>query len=96
MIGPIVFVLILALSAILPALIAWSIFRKNRHLVRLLAALLGGQIIVTPAIALIAFSKDRAGDEDPLKTVLLYCGMALILSIMTFAVREMIRVQSER
>jgi len=96
MIGPIFFVLILAAAAVLPALAAWSLFRNRSQSLRLLATILGGQVLVTPAIALIAFSEDRTGDEDPVKTVLIYAGMALVFSIMTLAMREMVRIRNER
>lgn len=96
MIGALFFILVLAAAAILPALAAWSFSRKSSHSVRLFSTLIGGQILVTPAIALIAFSENRAGDENPIQTLLIYCGMALVFSIMTFAVREMVRVQNEK
>lgn len=96
MIGPILFLLMLAVAVIIPALMAWSLFLSRPHFQRLLATMAGGQILVMPAIAMIAFSQDRSDDEDPIKTVLIYAGMALVFSIMTFAIREMVKVQRKK
>lgn len=96
MIGAVFFILVLAVAAVLPAMAGWSLSKNNTQSMRMLATLLGGQILVTPAILLIAFSNDRANDEDPIRTVVIYAGMALVFSIMTFAIREMVKVQKER
>lgn len=96
MIGAVFFILVLAVAAILPAMAGWSLSKNNTQSMRMLATLLGGQILVTPAIMLIAFSNDRANDEDPIRTIVIYAGMALVFSIMTFAIREMVKVQKEK
>ena len=96
MIGAVVFILIIALGAVLPALGAWSFSRDSSHSIRLLATLIGGQILVTPGVALLAFSANSASDQNPVRTLLVYGGMALVFSIMTFAIREMINVQNNK
>ncbi|MEP2988906.1 MAG: hypothetical protein ABJN65_13025 [Parasphingorhabdus sp.] len=96
MIGAVFFILVLAVGAVLPAMAGWSLFKNKVQSMRMFATLLGGQILVTPVIMLIAFSNDRANDEDPIRTVVIYAGMALVFSIMTFAIREMVKVQKER
>lgn len=96
MIGAIIFILIIAFGAVLPALAAWSFGRNKSHSTRLLLTLIGGQVLVTPGVALITFSADRATDENPVRTLLVYGGMALVFSIMTFAIREMINVQNNK
>lgn len=95
MTGPIFFVVIIVAITVLPAIAGWSLSQNQGHGIRMVATLLAGQIIITPAIAFVAFAQDRAQDENPVKTVMMYAAMALVASIMTFAIREMIRMQKQ-
>lgn len=88
MIAPIFFIALIVLLVALPAFAGWSLSQKYDQHIRMLCTILLGQMILTPGMLLIAFSENRAMDENPVKTVLVYAGMALVISIMTFAILE--------
>lgn len=88
MIGPIFYILLIFALVALPAFAGWKLSRKHGQSVRMAGTILAGQLILTPAVAFIAFSKDRVAGESPVQTVLIYAAMALVISIMTFAVLE--------
>ncbi len=88
MTGPIVYIALLALVVALPAVAGWKLGRKSEQFPRMAGTILGGQLILTPAMAIIAFSGDAPISENPLRTVLIYAAMALVISIMTFAILE--------
>tara|TARA_R110000772_G_scaffold175833_4_gene287577 strand:- start:573 stop:842 length:270 start_codon:yes stop_codon:yes gene_type:complete len=79
---------LLAATVILPAIGGWKYSQKKEQFVRMGATILGGQAIATPVMGFIAFSAERAHDESPLKSVIIYAAMALVISIMTFAILE--------
>ena len=89
MIGPVYFFMFLASLVIFPALGGWFIAKKYEMGIRFFCTALGGQILLLPGIASIAFSQDRAHDENPLSIMIVYGSMALVISIMTFAIMEM-------
>lgn len=96
MTGPIFFVVMIVAITVLPAIAGWSLSQKQGHGIRMAATLMAGQMIITPTIAFMVFARDRAQDENPVKTVMMYAAMALVASIMTFAIREMIRMQKQK
>ncbi|QTD56327.1 hypothetical protein [Parasphingorhabdus cellanae] len=88
MTGPIVFIAIIAIVVAFPAVAGWKLSQKRDQFVRMANTILAGQLILTPGMALIAFSEDRANDENPVQTVVIYAAMALVISIMTFTIME--------
>ncbi|MEH6756751.1 MAG: hypothetical protein V7676_04480 [Parasphingorhabdus sp.] len=88
MIGPIIFMVLLGVMVVLPAFTGWKWSQKKEQFVRMGATILGGQAIATPVMGFIAFSAERAHDESPFKSVIIYASMALVISIMTFAILE--------
>ncbi|WP_108810116.1 hypothetical protein [Sphingorhabdus sp. Alg231-15] len=96
MTGPIVFIAIVVLVAALPAIAGWKLSQKRDQFVRMASTILAGQLILTPGMALIAFSEDRAGDENPLQTVIIYAAMALMISIMTFVILEIRKTRQDK
>ena len=96
MIGPIFFFVLLALVVILPALGGWLIARKYEMGIRFFGTALGGQIIILPLIALITLSNKTNSNESPLQTTIVYASMALVISIMIFAIMEMRKVRRKK
>ena len=88
MTGPILFMVLLGVMVVLPACIGWKLGQKKEQFARMASTILCGQAIATPVMGFIAFSTDRAHDENPLKSVIIYAAMALVISIMTFAILE--------
>lgn len=95
MTGPLFFVVAAACMIILPAIAGWSLSQKQGLAARMFATLLGGQLILTPAIIFFTFAQDQAADGNPIRTVIVYAMMALMISIMTFVIREMMRAQRQ-
>ncbi len=96
MTGPIVFIGIIVMVAAFPAIIGWKLSQKRDQLVRMASTILAGQFILTPGMALIAFSEDRAGDENPVQTIVIYAAMALMISIMTFVILEIRQTRHDK
>jgi O-antigen/teichoic acid export membrane protein len=88
MTGPIFFIILIIALAAFPAFAGWKFSQNKDQFVRMASTIVAGQMIVTPGIILIAFSEDRAGDESPMQTMIIYAAMALVISIMTFAILE--------
>lgn len=96
MTGPIFYIALIVALVVLPAIAGWKLGQKHDQFVRMASTILAGQLILTPGIALIAFSEDRAGDENPLQTMIIYAAMALVISIMTFAILEIRKTQRDK
>ncbi|MGB5723657.1 MAG: hypothetical protein WBM39_04520 [Parasphingorhabdus sp.] len=89
MIGPIFYILLIFVVVALPAVGGWKLSQKHGQLIRMAGTILAGQLILTPAVAYIAFFKVKVAGEHPAQTALIYAAMALVVSIMTFVVLEM-------
>ena len=87
--GPIIYIALLALLVTLPAIAGWKLSRKYEQFPRMAGAILGGQLLLTPGMAIIAFSGAAPISGNPLRTVIIYAAMALVISIMTFVILEM-------
>ncbi|GAB5486529.1 MAG: hypothetical protein Pars2KO_00990 [Parasphingorhabdus sp.] len=96
MTSPIFYIVLIVVLAALPATVGWNVAKKREQFGRMAGAIIGGQTLLTPGIALIAFSEDRAADENPLQTIIIYGAMALAISIMTFVFLEIRKTHRER
>lgn len=96
MTGPIIFIAIMAALVVFPAIVGWKLSQKSEQFVRMASTIFAGQLILTPAMGLIAFSEDRANDENPVQTVIIYAAMALMISIMTFVIFEIRKTRKDR
>lgn len=96
MTGPIFFIILLFALVAFPAVAGWKLSQKCDQFVRMASTIVAGQLIVTPGIILIAFSEDRVGDENPIQTMIIYAAMALVISIMTFAILEIKKTRRDR
>ncbi len=96
MTGPIFFIAIIVIVAVLPAIIGWKLSQKRDQIVRMASTILAGQFILTPAMALIALSENRVGDENPVQTIVIYAVMALTISIMTFVILEIRKTRHDK
>ncbi|WP_417621781.1 hypothetical protein [Parasphingorhabdus sp.] len=88
MIVPIFFILLIVLLVALPAIAGWKLSRNHGQFARMAGTILAGQMILTPGIIFISISKATVAGENPVRTMIIYAGMALVISIMTFAVLE--------
>lgn len=89
MTGSIFFIALLAVLAALPAIAGWKIGQKYDQFGRMAFTILGGQLILTPGVGLIIFTGGGPDGANPLRTVIVYAAMALVIAIMTFAILEM-------
>ena len=96
MTGPIFFFILLALVVILPALGGWFIAKKYEMGIRFFGTALGGQVIILPFIMFVTLSNKTNSNDSTLKTIIIYASMALVISIMTFAIMEMRKVRSNK
>ncbi|MEP3224618.1 MAG: hypothetical protein ABJO01_01495 [Parasphingorhabdus sp.] len=96
MTGPIFFIVIIVMVAALPALAGWKLSQKRDQFVRMVSTIGAGQLILTPGIAMTAFSENRAHDENPIQTIVIYAAMALVISIMTFAIMEIRKTSKDK
>lgn len=96
MTGPILFIAIVAALVVFPAIVGWKLRQKSEQFVRMASTIFAGQLILTPAMAFIAFSEDRANDESPVQTVIIYAAMALMISIMTFVILEVRKTRQDK
>ncbi|HEY9090555.1 hypothetical protein [Parasphingorhabdus sp.] len=87
--GPIIYIALLVVLAAFPAYAGWKFSRKREQFGRMAGTILGGQLIVTPGMALITLTGGTPDGASALRTVLVYAAMALAISIMIFAILEM-------
>lgn len=80
----------------LPAIAGWKFSQKHEQFIRMASTIFAGQIILTPGIAFLAFSEDRNFGENPLKAVIIYAAMALMISIMTFVILEIRKTRQDK
>ncbi|WP_109357028.1 hypothetical protein [Sphingorhabdus sp. EL138] len=95
MTGPIFFIALIVIIVALPAFAGWKFKQKSDQFVRMASTIVAGQLILTPGISWLAYSEDRNFGDDPLKAIIIYAAMALMISIMTFAIME-IRKTSQK
>ena len=88
MIAPLFFIVVIFVLVALPAALGWKLVRNHDQSVRMAGAVLAGQIILTPGVAYFSLVTGDGGGDNPMRTVLIYAGMALVISIMTFAILE--------
>lgn len=88
--------MVIFLLVALPSTVGWKLVQKHDQFIRMAGAIVAGQMILTPGIVLIAFSEQRAGDENPAQTMIIYGAMALVISIMTFAILEIKKTHKDR
>ncbi|ATW04787.1 hypothetical protein [Sphingorhabdus sp. YGSMI21] len=89
MIGPIFYILLVFALVAAPAFAGWKLSRKRGQSIRMAITIVAGQFILTPAVALLAFSADPGLYESPAKSTVIYSAMAVAISIMTFVILEM-------
>ncbi|MEH6716160.1 hypothetical protein [Parasphingorhabdus flavimaris] len=88
MIGPIFYILLIFALVAAPAYAGWKLSRNQGQSIRMAGTIVAGQLILTPAVAYISFSQGEGASGNPVQTSLIYAAMALVISIMTFAILE--------
>ncbi|WP_417596201.1 hypothetical protein [Parasphingorhabdus sp.] len=88
MIGPIFYILLVFALVVGPAFAGWKLSRKHGQSVRMAGTVMAGQLVLTPVMAYIIFSKSTIVADNPVKTALTYAAMGVVISIMTFVVLE--------
>ena len=88
MIGPIFYILLIFLLVSVPAILGWKLSRNHGQFTRMAGTILAGQLILTPGIILISVFTEQADKSNPVRTMIIYAAMALVISIMTFAILE--------
>ncbi len=88
MIAPIFYIFLIFALIAAPAFAGWKLSRKHGQSIRMAGTVLAGQLVLTPVVAYIAFSKSSIAGDNPVKTAMTYAAMAVVISIMTFAVLE--------
>ena len=96
MIAPIFYILLIVLLVALPAIAGWKLSRRHGQSIRIAGTILAGQLILTPVMAFLSFSKDGVAGESPFRTVMIYASMAIVISIMTFVVLEIKNTRKEK
>lgn len=88
MIGPIFYILLIFALVAAPAVAGWKLSRKHAQSIRMAGTVLAGQLLLTPVVAYITFSKSSIAADNPVKTALTYAAMGVVISIMSFVVLE--------
>ncbi|WP_373492052.1 hypothetical protein [Parasphingorhabdus sp.] len=96
MIGPIFYIVLIFALVALPAIAGWKLSRKQGQFTRMAGTIAAGQMILTPGIIWIVYSTGSGPDQNPVRTIIIYAGMAIVISIMTFAVLEIKNTRRNR
>jgi hypothetical protein len=87
-------ILIFAAAVILPAGLLWWLFRRTESSIRVLAALLGGQLLATPAMLHIAWQEAAPGDADPWIALATVAVLALfVAAFVAWGLEQMAKVE---
>ena len=96
MIAPIFYILLIVLLVALPAIAGWKLSRRHGQSIRIAGTIFAGQLILTPGMAFLSFSNGGVAGESPFRTVMIYASMAIVISIMTFAILEIKNTRKEK
>lgn len=94
--GPIFFIALIVIVVAFPAFIGWKFKQKSDQFVRMASTIVAGQVILTPGILWLAYSEDRNFGDNPLKAIIIYAAMALMISIMTFVIMEIRKTSQDK
>ncbi|WP_430414400.1 hypothetical protein [Parasphingorhabdus sp.] len=96
MTGPIFYIVLIFLVVAFPATLGWKLTRQREQFGRMAGAIIAGQMILTPAVAWMSLSAEPVTDDNPIRTMIIYGVMALMISIMTFVVLEIKKSHKEK
>ncbi|GAB5481429.1 MAG: hypothetical protein Pars92KO_11860 [Parasphingorhabdus sp.] len=94
--GPIFFIALIVIVVAFPAFIGWKFKQKSDQFVRMASTIVAGQVILTPGILWLAYSEDRNFGDSPLKAIIIYAAMGLMISIMTFVIMEIRKTSQDK